>query len=212
LSSGHSVAEVNQVLETGGVQRDGLVLSEAEQQLIMTRIDAFNEAIKAAAAARGPNVHVIDIGQFLNDALTGIIEIEVKGRLLTRKWIRGNGFCLDGVHPGYLGQAVVANVVLEHLNSMLGLEARLYNLCDIMMIDPYVDHDGDGWAPGPQYEASGITELLFLFTDPDDNDANKQVELPPDVWDLISDILLREILQIPQIQEEAIRQGIIAKQ
>ena len=212
LSSGHSVAEVNQVLETGGVQRDGLVLSEAEQQFIMTRIDAFNAAIKSAAASIGSNVYVMDIGGYLNDVLTGKEPIVVDGRVLTRKWIRGSGFCLDGVHPGYLGQALIANFVITFMNPILGLEAELYHLPDIIKIDPYVDHDEDGWAPGPQYEASGITELLFLFTDPDDTDPNVGVSLPPDIWDLISDILLREILNIPQIQEEAIRQGIIARQ
>jgi hypothetical protein len=211
LSSGHSVAEVNRVLETGGLQRDGLVLSEAEQQFIMARIDAFNAAIKSAAASVGSNVYVMDIGGYLNDALTGKEPIVVDGRVLTRKWIRGNGFCLDGVHPGYLGQALIANMVLVFMNHILDINANLYDLSKIMVIDPYIDQDGDGWAPGPLYEATGLTELLFLFTDPDDNDANVQVELPPDIWDLISDILLREILNIPQIQDEAIRQGIVAE-
>ncbi len=105
----------------------------------------------------------------------------------------------------------MANYLLAFMNSILGLEAEFYNLSDIMKTDPYVDHDEDGWAPGPQYEATGIPELLFLFTDPDDTDPNVGMELPPDIWDLVSDILLREILQIPQIQEEAIRQGIVAE-
>ena len=162
-------------------------------------------------ATGGPNVHVFDIGQFLKDALTGKLEIIVNGRLLTRKWIRGCGFSLDGVHPGYLGQALIANEVLESMNSILGLEAELYDLSDMMMIDPYVDQDLDGWAPGPQYEATGLAELLFLFTDPDDTNPNVGVALPPDIWDIISDILLREILPIPQIRDEAIRQGIVVE-
>jgi len=212
LGTGHSVDDVNRVLETDGQQRDGLVLSEEEQQFIMTRIDAYNEAIKTAAASSGPNFHIIDIGQFLNDVFSGKITIVVNGRILTRKWVRGCGFSLDGVHPGYLGQALVANVVLEYLNGNLGLSAELYDLGDIMMTDPYVDQDGDGWAPGPQYNASGITELLFLFKDPNDNDPEVQVELPPDVWDLISDILLGQILQVQEIRDEAIRQGIVVEQ
>jgi hypothetical protein len=212
LSSGHSVAEVNRVLETDGVQRDGWVLSEAEQQIIMARIDAFNAAIKSAAVSASSNVHVIDIGAYLNDALTGKEPMVVDGRVLTRKWIRGNGFCLDGVHPGYLGQTLIANRLLMSLNAILGLEAEPYDLSEKMQIDPYIDQDEDGWAPGPQYEAAGIAELLFLFSDPDDTDAGIQVELPPDVWDLISDILLREILKVPQIRQEAARQGIVTVQ
>ena len=79
---------------------------------------------------------------------------------------------------------------------------------EILADDPYVDQDGDGWAPGPSYEASGITELLFLFKDPDDNDPGTEVRLPPAFWDLISDILLGEILDIPKILSEAERLGL----
>jgi len=71
LASGYSVDYVNQVLETDGQQRDGLVLSEAEQQYIMGRIDGFNATIKTAATSRGPGVSLVDIGQFLNDTLGG---------------------------------------------------------------------------------------------------------------------------------------------
>jgi hypothetical protein len=211
LSSGHSVEEVNRALETDGLQRDGLVLSEEEQVVIMTRIDAFNAAIKTAAASGSPNIHILDIGQFLNDALTGKIEIIIDGHRLNRKWIRGGAFSLDGVHPGYVGQALIANAVLEHLNALLGLNADLYDLSEILANDPYIDRDEDGWASGPQYVASGMTELLFLFKDPDDTDPQVQVAMPPDVWDLISDILLEEILQIPAIEAEAKRLNLKAE-
>ncbi|MCX5883607.1 MAG: hypothetical protein NTU74_17975, partial [Deltaproteobacteria bacterium] len=42
LQSGYSVDYVNTILEKEGVQQDGLILSESEQQLIMSRIDSFN--------------------------------------------------------------------------------------------------------------------------------------------------------------------------
>lgn len=208
LHSGYSVDYVNQTLEIDGQQQDDLVLSEEEQRYIISRIDGFNAAIKAAAEARGPQIHLTDIGQYLNDALTGKTTIIVDGRVLSRKWVRGSSFSLDGVHPGYTGQALIANFVLAHLNEILGLEAPSYNLSDILASDPYVDQDEDGWAPGPNYEASGLTELLFLFKDPDDGDPMVQPELPPDVWDLISDILLREILNIPPLRTEAERLGV----
>lgn len=208
LHSGYPVEYVNQILEIGGEQRDELVLSEEEQQYIMSRIDGFNAAIKALAATRGPYVHLIDTGQYLNDALTGRTVISIGDRVLSRKWVRGSSFTLDGVHPGYTGQALIANVVLEHLNEILGVEAPLYALSDVLARDPYVDRDGDGWAPGPAYKAFGLTELLFLFKDPDDGDPTVQPELPPDVWDRISDVLLREILGIPVIRMEAERLGI----
>jgi len=74
--------------------------------------------------------------------------------------------------------------------------------------DPYIDWDNDGWAPGFEYEGEGITKLLSLFKDPDDNDPSVQVELPPDVWNIISDVLLDLIIDLPAVQEEAQRLGI----
>ncbi len=208
MSTGHTVNDVNQVLEVNGQQRDGIVLSEAEQQFIMSRIDVFNEVIKAVPSFLGPNVHVVDIGQFLNNVLTGQIPININGRAFTRKWIRGGGFSLDGVHPNLTGHALIANYVLYHINNILGLNASFYDLSEVMLNDPYIDWDGDGWAPGFGYEGAGITKLLFLFKDPDDNDPSVQVELPPGIWNIISDILLDQIIDLPAVQEEAQRLGI----
>jgi len=205
LSTGHSVAEVNGALEMNGQQRDGLVLSEAEQQYIMSRIDGFNNAIKTTALSYGPNVHVIDIGAILNLALTGQFTIKAGDKTLTRKWVRGSSFTLDGVHPGITGQAVVADYILHRLNSILGINAPLYDLSQVMLNDPYIDRDGDGWAPGPNYTASGITQLLFLFRDPDDSNPGIQPVLPPDIWTLISNVLLNEISSSPAISAEASR-------
>jgi hypothetical protein len=134
--------------------------------------------------------------------------VVVDGRLFSRKWIRGNSFTFDGVHPGYTSQAFIANFVLERINEALGLQAPLHDLSPILAADPYVDRDGDGWAPGPDYQAAGLTELLFLFKDPDDADPGVQVELPPDVWDLISQVLLRELLGIPSMLPAAERLGV----
>ncbi len=198
---------VNQILERDGEQRDGLVLSEEEQHFIMSRIDSFNAAIKRAASSRGSNFHLVDIGRFLNDALTGKIEVIVNGDMLSRKWIRGGAFTLDGVHPGYTGQSIVANFVLEEINAIMGFNAPPYDLSLVHAMDPYVDQDGDGWAPGPDYAASGLTEILFLFRDPDDGDSAEEVDLPPEVWDLISDVLLEELVDIPTIRLEAERLG-----
>ncbi|MEW6219352.1 MAG: hypothetical protein AB1634_07430 [Thermodesulfobacteriota bacterium] len=208
LATGHSAAEVNAVLERDGMQADGLVLAEAEQQLIMARIDAFNSIIQAQAASRGPFVHLVDVGGVLNGALTGQTPVVVDGRQMSRKWVRGGAFSLDGVHPGYTGQAFIANLVVERLNAILGLAAPLHDLPAILAGDPYVDQDGDGWASGPAIAASGITSLLYLFKDPDDADPAVEPAIPADVWGRISDVLLAEILGIPAVREEASRRGL----
>ncbi len=199
LDSGYSVAYVNQVLEQDGVQRDDMVLSQAEQAFIMARIDSFNGSIRSLAAMY-PHVYVVDVGGFLNSALAGETQVEIGGKVLSRKWTRGCGFSLDGVHPGYTGQALVANFVLNRMNEVLGLKAPMHEAEQFLETDPYVDHDGDGWAPGPSYAAAGLTELLFLLTDPDDADGGVEASLPRNVWDLISDAMLEEVLGVPSIR------------
>ena len=59
------------------------------------------------------------------------------------------------------------------------------------------------------YFAAGLTKLLFMLTDPDDNDAAAQVELPPDVWNQLSDAMLEEVLGVPTIRRTAEQLGIV---
>lgn len=195
LDSGYSVDYVNEVLELDGQQRDGLVLSEAEQASIRSRIDGFNSTIRDAATAYGTGATVVEIGDYLNDGLTGKTTIVVGDKVLGRKWVRGSSFSLDGVHPNYTAQALVANFILDKLNATLGLGAPLHDLEAILATDPYIDWDGDGFAPGPTYAATGIPELLFLFKDPDDGSADVQPVLPRNVWRLISNAIVKEFLE-----------------
>lgn len=207
---GCSAAVVNEALEVDGNQRDGLVLSEQEQQFIIARIDAYNDVIKNIAATK-PGVHLVDVGQAINDAFTGKTEIIVDGNVFTRKWMRGGGFTFDGVHPSYTGQAFIANLVLERMNEVMGAGAALYNLSDVFAGDPYFDHDKDGWAPGPSTPSSTIGELLFMFKDPDDSDASVGAVIPPDVWDMISDLILGGVQSQdnPALTTEAQRLGLL---
>ena len=72
---------------------------------------------------RAGKVHLIDIGPWLTDMLTGGESFETGGRSFTGKWGRGGWFTLDGVHPGYTGHALIANKIIENLNEALGLHA-----------------------------------------------------------------------------------------
>lgn len=207
LDSGYSVDYVNGILETNGVQRDGLVLSYAEQQHIQQRIDFFNTVIKQMTARFGPHVHLMDIAGFLNDALTGKATFNVAGRRISRKWTRGGAFTLDGVHPGYTGQAFIANDLLGQLNAHWGTSAPLYDLDAISKTDPYWDFDGDGWAQGPSYPLTGLAAMLGLLTDSDDTNPNARMILPADVWDQLSEAMLKDLLGIPALRQAAIDHG-----
>jgi hypothetical protein len=199
LQSGYSVGDVNAILEKDGFQQDGLVMSEAEQHFIMARIDSFNLALKTASQAF-TNVYLTDVGAYLNNSLSGIDPVTIGDRVLSRKWSRGNAFSLDGVHPGFTGQALIANFVLKETNRIFQLNAPLIDLEQIQATDPYIDRDGDGWVSGPAYTPSGMTELLFMFTDPDDADPSVRAFLPANFWDRMSRILIRELVGKPAVK------------
>jgi hypothetical protein len=207
-ATGHTAQEINAVLDENGIQQDGLVLNHAEQQFIMGRIDSFNNAIKTLAASYGPKVHVVDVGAYLNASLTGQVPVFAGSKQLSRKWSRGASFSLDGVHPGYTAQSLIANFVLQSINDTFTLNAPKYDLGQVLQTDPYYDRDGDGWVPGTNDPAFGITQLLFLMRDSDDADPSKQAQIPPDVWDQISSILLHQLLGIQAVADEARRVGI----
>jgi hypothetical protein len=210
LDSGYSAAYVNGVLDTNGQQRDGLVLSEAEQQQIRTRIDGFNATLRSVASSIGPTAHVVEIGEYLSSVLTGQTKIVIGGKEVSRKWIRGSSFTFDGVHPGYTGQALIANFLVDSINHTLGINAPLASLETVFTTDPYIDHDNDGFAPGPDYQVSGINELLFLFKDPNDAQAGVQVDLPADVWQIIARAILGEITGLSAVVDtEAQRLGLL---
>jgi hypothetical protein len=178
-----------------------------EYKAIRARIRVFNRI-----AGTLPGIHVVNTGERLNTLFTE--GLEVGGTVLSRSWGRGGAFSLDGVHPGYTAHAHIANLVLERMNDVLGIDAPYHNLKSIMKKDVYVDHDGDGWVKGPSYRGYGRTRILHLFRDADgDRGSDPKGEalidrMEPDaVWDLISEALLEEIIDIPAIQAEAIRIG-----
>lgn len=210
LDSGYSPDYVNQALEVNGAQRDGLVLSESEQALIRARIDGFNDVIVSAAAARPDFAHLIDAGGLLNDVLTGRTEVVVGGRKLSRKWVRGGGFSLDGVHPDYTGHALIANYILEQIDRALGIATQPVDVEAVAQGDPYIDRDGDGWAPGPDYHASGMTELLLLLTDADDTDPSVGPNIPRNIWRLFSRAMIHDMVgRLPGLRLEAERLGLL---
>ncbi len=200
LQSGYSVEHVNAILETDGVQNDGQVMSAAEQQYIMSRIDSFNLALKAAPQAFS-NVYLADVGTYMNNSLGGIEPVTIGDKVLSRKWSRGSAFSLDGVHPAYTGQALIANYLLKEINRTFDLDAPLINLEQTLATDPYIDRDGDGWVSGPAYPPSGLTELLFMFTDPDDTDPSLRAVLPDNFWEKMSRILFLELVGKPEVKK-----------
>lgn len=218
LESGYGVDAVNRALEIDGAQRNGRAHSEQEQAVIQDRLDHFNPVINAEAAGRRDRFVHVDIGGFLNQALTGDLVIYAGDQRVTRKWTRGAWFSLDRVHPGYTDRALVANYLLDQVDAARSSNTPRYDLAHILDRDPYHDGDGDGdgWATGPDYEPLDLTKLLFLFLEPDDQNPQTRLQLPDDVWQKVSNVILGEVTGIPGLKppvkgEKARRQATAGK-
>ena len=193
---------------------EGLVMSGGKRLQIRNRINDFNGYLKSLSLPS--NVHLLDIGSKLNSLFDS--GLWVGAAHLTREWSRGGAFSLDGVHPSHTVHAHIANLILEELNNSVlkeeGKTAPYWNLSSILANDPYYDNDGDGWVEGPDYKASGRTKILYLFKDADgDTDPSTEAVIDTmgadEVWELISDALLEEVITIPLLRLKAEEMGLI---
>jgi hypothetical protein len=191
-----------------------LILDTEERNSVRARIDEFNSFLLPFSAP-GDQVHLVDIATDFNVILNGG-SLPINGENITRQWGRGGGFSMDGVHPSYTAHAVIANRILSAMSGISGKTIPLHDEYAAWLNDPYVDHDGDGWVAGPAYEGSGRTRILFLFKDNDGDDGSDgegqaviDTMQPAEIWELISDALLEEIIDIPLIRAEAARKGFL---
>jgi lysophospholipase L1-like esterase len=90
-------------------------LTSDEVAEIQTAVGAFNQVITGLAAAN--NLAVVDIYQKLKDLESGIVWDGIK---LSPKFITGGAFSTDGLHPTPRGNALVANYVIDAINSYYG--------------------------------------------------------------------------------------------
>ncbi|MBT9393091.1 SGNH/GDSL hydrolase family protein [Hymenobacter sp. NST-14] len=108
-----------------------LVLDDVEQGLVRTATTAFNKAIKDKAAEKG--LGVFDANAFFSRvAARGIVTNGVNN---TAAFISGNLFSLDGVHPTPRGYAIVANEMIQVINSTYGAKVPTVNANDYRGVD-----------------------------------------------------------------------------
>jgi len=118
----------------------GVILREAELDLIKQQAAAYNQIIAAAAAAF-PNVHFVSTNPMLEAIATGTYRtfggIELNSQLLV-----GGFYSYDGVHPQNIGYAVVAYELIDFLNNELNAGLPQINMYEILM-------EGDWQSPQP---------------------------------------------------------------
>lgn len=104
---------------------DKYVLDASEVVQIQTRVNEYNTIIRTVAANKG--LALADVNTFLNKVKTGYI---YNGIAISNKFITGNAFSLDGIHLTPMGNAIVANVLIEAINAKYGSSLEKVNAVD----------------------------------------------------------------------------------
>lgn len=96
---------------------DQWILTPEEQEAITTATDAYNASI-ATIAASNDNLVMVDLNSVLTEAATSGIEFDDFN--LNTALVRGGLISLDGVHLTARGYALMANKMLEVIDSEFG--------------------------------------------------------------------------------------------
>ena len=97
---------------------DNLVLSASEASSIVAATAAYNGAVASEAAARGYGV--LDLHKTLSDIF--LYGYDFAGVHYSSAYITGGLFSLDGVHPNDLGYSIVANALIDVVNTKWGAQ------------------------------------------------------------------------------------------
>jgi hypothetical protein len=91
------------------------VLDASEVDSVEIATNAYNASIKSIAASF--NYPVLDMHSFLTTLQSSIT---IDGVTLTRQFIQGGAFGLDGIHPTAIGYALIANQFIAAINANYG--------------------------------------------------------------------------------------------
>jgi len=135
---------------------DAGVLSAAEATTAQTTVQAYNATIAAQASAVGATV--VDINAFF--AQIKAKGVTINGFPATANYL-GGLFSLDGIHPTNTGYALVANKVIDTLNSSIHTSIADTNVSAIAATDPlFTPNLAVGAATIPVSAAQGVTVLF----------------------------------------------------
>jgi hypothetical protein len=134
----------------------GVLLYPDEVDLIRQRAVDLNARIASIAATNGATV--VDIHSIFNDIVVHGYDVG-GGIVVTSSFLSGGIFSADGFHPSNIGYAIVAKVVLEHLNSVKDTNFDLPNMAEAVFTPdtPIVTAS----APGPVPEGISYPQQMW---------------------------------------------------
>jgi len=119
----------------------GVVLREAEVEIINDRIDTLNGIIAGAADQFG--TLLFDANELFDEIASGENLPTFGGVTLDTTFLLGGIFSYDGIHPQNIGYALVANELIKFINAEFG---------------PRINVDG---SDGPTIPEVDMGEVLF---------------------------------------------------
>jgi hypothetical protein len=117
----------------------GVVLREAEIDIINDRIDAYNAIISDAANTFG--YAVFDANGLFNDLVSGAFVPTYGGATLSPSFLQGGIFSYDAIHPQNIGYALFADELVQFINSEFGSEIPRVDMATALF-------EGDWQDPG----------------------------------------------------------------
>ena len=95
---------------------DEYVLIPSEQEEIKEKVSTFNAFIAAAVNANSDRLVLVDIQSYIREVALG--NVSSGGVSLNASIIPpGGGFSVDGIHPNGRGNAFIANLIIDAINS-----------------------------------------------------------------------------------------------
>lgn len=114
---------------------DRHVLTDAEQALVAAATQSYNQTIQALAQAN--ELAFVDAAGMLNEVAGGGINFDAG--TVTSDYVTGGAFSLDGIHLTPRGYALVANRIIEAINSHYDANVPKVNIGNYGTITPSND-------------------------------------------------------------------------
>ncbi len=108
---------------------DNVVLDSAEVATARNILTQYNNIISTLASSKG--FALVDINSVLTNVASSPNGLLFDGVRFSTKYITGNLFSLDGVHPTSQGQAIIANEIIKVINNKFGANIPLINVSTI---------------------------------------------------------------------------------
>ena len=117
----------------------GVVLREAEINLLNAQVNGYNAAIADTATTFG--YPVFDANAFFADLASGAYVPTYGGTTLSTEFLLGGIFSFDGIHPQHIGYALIADELIQFINDEYGSEIPRVDMAQVLL-------EGDWQSPG----------------------------------------------------------------